>query len=328
MIMEQEKALVAVQKIGAEQIELMKRTICKGATDDELKLFLHICNKTGLDALSRQIYAVKRWDNQLGREVMTTQTSVDGLRLVAQRSGKYAGQLGPYWCGKNGEWRDIWLEDAPPFAARVMVLRSDFKEPLSAVARWSSYVQKKKDGSPTMMWSRMPDLMLAKVAESLALRKAFPQELSGLYGAEEMAHVSDHVDAPTNKSLETMSGPFVAPLVMPMPARAGVQESENPAPEDWEPPNTIMAATPFATKETVVISPTTTATVGGWTPTGPQLKRLHAIVSHAVWSDEDAKAHLKKMGFERSSDLTKDAYQKFCDYVQAHPLSDAVEPPL
>lgn len=166
--------------------DLIRKTIAPNLKADEFDLFMAVCKEVRLNPMTRQIYALSTWDAQLNANKMSIQTSIDGLRLLAERSGDYAGQIGPEWCGKDGVWKDVWVEDTPPVAARVGVLRNSFKQPLYSVAKFSTYARRKRDGKLMYMWESMPDHMLAKCAESLALRRAFPHETHGLYTREEM----------------------------------------------------------------------------------------------------------------------------------------------
>ena len=186
------------QMWDTKQLAALKQLGLTNASNGDLAVFLHYAQRTGLDPFARQLYMIERGGK------FTIQSSIDGLRIVAQRSGEYAGQVGPYWCGEDGIWTDIWLEKTPPLAAKVGVLRKGFIEPLWAVAKFDGY----NANSP--IWKKMPDLMIAKCAEALALRKAFPNDLSGIYTAEEMeqagspiAPVSAVVEIPEPKPVNT-----------------------------------------------------------------------------------------------------------------------------
>lgn len=167
--------MTALESLGVQQ-----------AMPAEVAMFFDQCQRTGLSPWARQIYMIGRWDSRLRRNKYQVQVSIDGLRLVAERTKEYQGQTAPEWCGPDGQWRDVWLEQQPPAAARVGVWRENFREPTYGVARLAGYMPKKRDGAPSGLWATMPDVMIAKVAEALALRKAFPMELSGLYTGDEM----------------------------------------------------------------------------------------------------------------------------------------------
>jgi phage recombination protein Bet len=172
-----------------EILDLIKSTVASELTEQEFKLFLYQCTRTGLDPLCRQIHPIKR--NSNNKNKMSIQIGIDGMRIIAERTNKYLGQVGPWWCGEDGIWKDVWLSSGSPVAAKVGILREGFKEPIYAVARFSSYCQSDYNGKLTHVWAKMGDIMIAKCAEALGIRKAFPHDLSGLYITEEMQQIAD-----------------------------------------------------------------------------------------------------------------------------------------
>jgi phage recombination protein Bet len=181
-----------------QQAVLQQSGIDNQVAPAELSAFLHLCQRTRLDPFSRQIYLIGRFDGRQQRKVYTPQTSIDGYRVIAHRASAEAGHALGYedtlWCDKSGQWRDVWLADAPPAAAKVTVIRNGMR--FSAVARYAEYVQTKKGGEPTGLWVKMPATMTAKCAEALALRMAFPHDLAGVYTAEEMAQADNPAPVP------------------------------------------------------------------------------------------------------------------------------------
>lgn len=176
-----------------KKLALLKSTICKGATDDEFELFLHACQRTGLDPFMKQIYAVKRYDS------MTIQTGIDGYRLIAERTGKYSpGREPTYQYDESGN-----IISATAYLKK-MTADGTWHE-IASTAFFKEYCQKTKEGKLNKFWIQFGHVMIAKCAEALALRKAFPGDLSGIYTKEEMQQsevdtvevVNDHIPVTT-----------------------------------------------------------------------------------------------------------------------------------
>jgi phage recombination protein Bet len=186
--------------ITTDQKELIKRTVANGATDEELKLFIYDCTRRGVHPLDKLIHFTKR------RGKYVPITSIDFMRTRAAETGEYAGNDDAVFHGAG--------DNNTPNTATVTVYRVVMGQrcPFTATARWKEY---KPDED--FMWKKMPYTMLGKCAEALALRKAFPQQLAGLYDSAEMDQAGpSETKAPPikkepdkNEPAETSGNPFV-----------------------------------------------------------------------------------------------------------------------
>lgn len=174
----------------AQQAALAQLGVAEASRGDQL-VFLHVAQKMGLDPFAGEIFMIGRWDGQLQRKKWTIQIGIEGFRKKSEEHPDYVGSSGPEWCGPDGEWRDVWLSDEPPVAARFTVFRQNFPEPVIAVVHYREYVQKKADGTPVAMWKNMPASQLGKCCESAARRKAFPRRFGGVYAPEELQHLDN-----------------------------------------------------------------------------------------------------------------------------------------
>lgn len=167
--------------ITEEQIKVIKEQLAPKASSIEFLTFIETSKRLKLDPLARQIYLIGRWDSRKKKEIFMPMVSIDGARTIADRSGVYAGQDAPLYCDESGEWKELWTSSKPPVAAKVTVHRANGS--VTAVALFKDYLPPEKQ---RFMWNKMPCVMIAKCAEMLALRKAFPNNLSGVYVKEEM----------------------------------------------------------------------------------------------------------------------------------------------
>ena len=200
-------ALVPFKEMDAEQIALVKRTVAVGATDDELALFFYDCQRRGVHPLDKLLHFTKRQGKY------TPITSIDLLRTRAHDTGKCAGITDPAFTGEAKK---------PGFAAYVVVRRmvDGHVAEFGATARWDEYKPQAND----FMWTKMPFTMLGKCAEALALRKAFPQELAGLYTGDEMAQAGVANTTTTAEVVNTDTGEIID-------AAPALPEKSKPAPQ-------------------------------------------------------------------------------------------------
>lgn len=183
------------------QIAALKQLgVSNNVTKADLDIFLAQSKRTGLDPFSKQIYMIGRRqkDSNTGQfeTKQTIQVGIDGLRAIAHRVAQQCHEVfsmsDTLWADNSGAWHDVWLAPTPPAAAKVSVKRGGGV--FSAVALFKEYAPT-YNGKLSGVWASKPALMIAKCAEALALRKAFPTDMSGIYTDEEMDNVKDYSEA-------------------------------------------------------------------------------------------------------------------------------------
>jgi phage recombination protein Bet len=184
----------AAVESSADRLALLKRTRYPHLSDADFGALLEFARQHNLNPWSDHVWAAPDADGTV--KPMATNA---GLRAIAMRTGQYGGRLGPFWCGPDGEWKDVWLSDDPPYAAKVGILRKGITDPFWSIARFKGYARYDAVRGRLELnerWQKMPDQMLAKCSESGGLRAAFGDVLAGMYSFEEMMQAGNPA-APT-----------------------------------------------------------------------------------------------------------------------------------
>jgi phage recombination protein Bet len=174
--------------LGPAEYEALRKTIAKEATPAEFRAHLMVVNRLGLSPVGGLAHFVKRQDQ------WTTQIGIDGYRSLAETTKLYQGPVRgyPQWQYEEGkEWTSELLPSKVPVAAKFAVWRKGWKDPVEAVAAYRQYVQTTTGGEVNRRWKQAPHPQLAKCAEALALRQAFPRKLGGIYTIEEAGAIED-----------------------------------------------------------------------------------------------------------------------------------------
>lgn len=209
-----------------EQKQIVRDSLANGASEQEFSILWEMAKARNLDPLKREVFFVKRWDGSKQREVWSIQISIDGLRLQATRTGDYDGQ-------DDTEFE--YNDKGELLLARTKVYRKGISRPFVGTAYWKEYVQLTKEGKPTAMWNNKPHVMLGKCSESIALRKAFPDETANLYTMEEMPEPQVKVEMQPVRRPEPTPAPVDTPPAASIdtPIDAEVIDTQSgPSPEE------------------------------------------------------------------------------------------------
>jgi len=190
---ERTKYLAQQYGLTEPQVDVMRNAICVGATDAELEFFLATARRLDLDPFARQIWFVKRKQRRVDErgnddwvDVGRPETSIDGYRTIAERSGEFEGQDPTVWIDSVGKEHQVWLSDVPPAACKITLYRKG-RKPVVTVGLFKEYCPEPKTGVP-QMWRKRGAAQLEKCVEALAFRRTFPRDLAGIHIAEEMEH--------------------------------------------------------------------------------------------------------------------------------------------
>jgi len=200
-----------------EQVSLLKRTVAKDTTNDEFALFMLVAKKHKLDPFTRQLHCVKR------KGKMAIQIGIDGYRAMAARSHKDFGSIG------EADY-EYGVDKKTPILARIKLWKKGVEQPTVATAFWQEFSPADINSPEAFMWRKMPRHMLAKCAEALALRKAYP-DLADIYTDEEMMQADDDL-SPEGREVTDLEGrPLSAPALPPAEPRAD-PPADPPIPTD------------------------------------------------------------------------------------------------
>jgi len=169
---------------GVAHADVLRKQFAPNASNEDLAYFAQVAKHLDVDPWAGHLALIPKGG------VYKPTLTVMGRRFIAQRTGRWRGIYGPEYCGprrfdEHGaklplEWDEVWDDDdTPPYAARVLIYTTDFIKPVNGTTKWSEFVQTftTKQGELKTMdtWLKMPSHMLGKCAESLALRRGFPE---------------------------------------------------------------------------------------------------------------------------------------------------------